>query len=137
MFDSAGTRFLTSGSDSSARLWDAETFTLLRSFDFSSLVRVAAINPGATLVAGIMGGSINIMDVASGMLLTRFQDEDLADLAFSPDGDRLITGSEDGAVIWHLGFETRPAEVVTAFVRCRVPYRLVETRLEPATPACE
>jgi WD40 repeat protein len=136
-FDSAGTRFLTSGSDSAARLWDAETFTLLRSFEFSGLVRVAAIDPGATLVAGLAGGGIHIMDVASGTLLTRFHDEDLVDLAFSPDGDRLITGGDNGAVIWHLGFETRPAEVVTAFVRCRVPYRLVETRLEPATPACE
>jgi eukaryotic-like serine/threonine-protein kinase len=138
LFDATGSRFLTSGGDRIARLWDADTFALLRTFEFSGSVRLAVVSPSGTLVAALTtDGAVNIMDVASRALLTRFQDEELGDTAFSPDGDRLITGGDNGAVVWHLGLETRPAEVVTAFVRCRVPYRLVETRLEPATPACE
>lgn len=137
VFDATGTRFLTCGSGGTARLWDAGTFTLLRAFEFSANVRLAALGSSDRLVAGMTGAAVNIVDVASGTLVARFQDEELIDMAFSPDGDRLLTAGDSGASIWHLGFETRPPAVVTAFVRCRVPYQLVETRLEPATPACE
>lgn len=57
---------------------------------------------------------------------------------FSADGSRLLSASADRtAVVWRVDRETRPAAVVTAFVRCHAPYRLVETRLEPTEPSCD
>ncbi|HEY0986544.1 MAG TPA: serine/threonine-protein kinase [Kofleriaceae bacterium] len=136
-FDATGTQFLTSGSDRVVRLWDATTFSLRGSFDYSGAVRIAAISPDGTLIAAsTTDGMVNISDRATSSLLTQFHDVDVFDVVFAPDGELLISSGVGGAVVWHLGLETRSPEDVSEFVRCRAPYRLVETRLEPATPVC-
>jgi len=48
----------------------------------------------------------------------------------------LSTSYDHHAILWRIDLETRPPEVVAAFVRCHAPYRLVDTRLESAPTDC-
>jgi WD40 repeat protein len=137
-FDATGTRILTT-TNQTARLWDIATWSLVRTFEATSYVRFAAINAAGTLVAATGNdNSVSVWDVATSSLLAQFQHADVPwGVAFSPDGDLAITSATDlHAIVWHVELEHRPPAVVAAFVRCHAPYRLVETRLETATPVC-
>ncbi len=138
VFDPTGTRLLTS-SQRTIRLWDIATQSQLRSFESASYVRFAAMNGDGSLVGCTAAdGSVNIWDATTSSLLAQFRHTAMPfGVAFSPNSDLLITSADDRrATVWRLGFESGSPEAVAAFVRCRSPYRLVETRLEPATPVC-
>ena len=54
---------------------------------------------------------------------------------FSPDGSRVITASlDDTFKLWDVHLETRDPNEIAALVKCRVPWRLQEGKLVPATP---
>jgi eukaryotic-like serine/threonine-protein kinase len=138
-FDATGAQVLAGGADRTARLWDATTLSLIRSFEHPSNLRYVAISADGSLVAGAaIDGTVSVWDPMTSSLLAEFRHAASATAAaFSANADRLFTTSSDHrAKLWRLGLENRPPASVTAFVRCHVPYQLVETRLETATPTC-
>ncbi|HEY0991738.1 MAG TPA: WD40 repeat domain-containing protein, partial [Kofleriaceae bacterium] len=132
-------RLLTGNSDRIVRLWDAGTASPLRSFEHAAQVRFAAVSPDGTLVAGATSdGTVSVWDTASSSVLAEFHHAASAEsVAFAPDGARLLSTSADHrAVVWRTDIEIRSHSIVTAFVHCHAPYRLVETRLEMVIPTC-
>ena len=88
-------------------------------------------------------GTMRVWDLTGrllGELPSRFDSTTLAHhLAIHPDGSRLAAfESELDAVdqfrLWDMSLETRPAAGVVAEVQARSPWRLLESRLVPATP---
>src|SRR5262249_33106255 len=56
-------------------------------------------------------------------------------VAFSPDGQHLVSiDSNRSAILWDLTRDQRGPAELEALVRCRVPYRLVDGVVVPATP---
>ena len=134
------TRLLTGSADRQVRLWDIATRTPIRTFEHVSAVRAASINADGSLVAGATSdGVISVWDVMSSSLVAQFrQAAGIESVMFAPAGDQVLSaGLDHRAVIWRVGGETRDAESVTGYVRCHIPYRLVETRLEYAAPSCD
>ena len=139
-FDGTGTRIVTVTSDRVARLWDTTTQQLVRSFEHSSAVEYAALSlDGRLLAAGTRDGAVSIWDAATSQLVAEIPHPgQVSWLAFSPDGSHLLSaGTAHRAIVSRIELETRSPDVVAAFVRCRVPYRLNDTRLETATPSCD
>jgi WD40 repeat protein len=139
-FDGTGTRMVTVTSDRVARLWDTTTQQLVRSFEHSSAVQYAALSPdGGLLAAGTRDGIVSIWDAATSQLIAEIPHPgQVTWVAFSPDGTHLLSvGTAHRAIVSRIERETRSPDIVAAFVRCRVPYRLNETRLESATPSCD
>ena len=108
-----GRHLATSGGDGVARIWDAETGALAMSVVGHSgpIGTVAWSLDGATLATGSDDGTARVWDVTGSVARqvvavagsgTR---SGVADIAFSPDGERLMTG--DWAVsateIWDVG----------------------------------
>jgi len=138
-FDATGTRVLTCGTARAVQLWDAATGVVLRSFEGPSEMSSATIDARGTLIAGAsVDGTVSVWDVASSSLVAQFHHASRGeDVAFSPGGDRLLSTDDEGrAFLWRLDLETRRPDEVARFVRCRAPYKLVETRLATAAPVC-
>jgi len=61
--------------------------------------------------------------------------ESVQSAAFSPDGTRVVTASNDKtAKVWDIYLEIRSPAEIAALVRCRVPWRLEAGVLLPTTP---
>jgi WD40 repeat protein len=140
-FDATGTRLLIGHQNGTAILLDATTLAPIRSYERASTLASARICAGGALIAAVSSdGLVSVWDTATSLLLAQFSHgAATGDLAVSRDGGRrlLTTGSDQRAVIWRLDLEDLPPAAVAAFARCHAPYRLVETRLEPATPVCD
>ena len=88
--------------------------------DFCSAARHLAATDGA-LVATVCSDRVaRVWDAATGALLAVFNAhvERVWHVAFSADGARLATGSDDGAVcLWDVSLESRDPDALEAFVR--------------------
>ena len=88
------------------RLWDAYTGEELREpWDLGEAVAGVACSPGGEWVAAAGVKKAYLLDIASGKILREFAGHQsqswLSDVAFSPDGNILATGSGDGtAILW-------------------------------------
>ena len=110
-----GTMFVTASKDSTAKLFDAETLTCLKTYKTERPVNSAAISPIHDHV--VVGGGQDAMDVTTtstraGNFESRFfhliYEEEFArvkghfgpinSLAFNPDGRSYATGGEDGFI---------------------------------------
>jgi WD40 repeat protein len=134
VFNGRGDRILTASDDRSATLWDARTLTRIASFEHDTIVRAAAIDHDAHLIAGATrNGTVSIWDVASRQEVTRFHHGSVVMSAdFARAGDRLVTGGGDRLeMVWDVGAEVPSAAAVAAFTRCHVPYVLRGTSIEP------
>jgi WD40 repeat protein len=124
---------LTAGSDSAARIWNAETGRLEKSFvDRSTYVLDAAINPQGTVVATVGGdGQLRLWDVASGRLLWHLQAHRQYVMAVRFDGSDLLTRGVDGDLArWRLP----PLPSEADFVRGLDPVlRCLPTRFDDAS----
>jgi WD40 repeat protein len=130
-FSPDGSIVATAAYDNKVHLWDAASGKKLREFDHPALVWGLAFSSDGRLLATGTGGtplgpvstqrvpvsddnSVRLWDVASGMLVRQLEGHDHAvcGLAFSPDGQRLASGSFDGTLrLWSV---ERGAELSSA-----------------------
>jgi WD40 repeat protein/serine/threonine protein kinase len=107
-------QILTSGSDGTARLWDAVTGRLLRTFrgDSHSLADTALAPDGSVVVAGGSEGLLRFWDTSNGRLLWTLQAHSSYVIGVHYEGSELVTRSRAGDVAhWAL---PSPATVIEA-----------------------
>jgi WD40 repeat protein len=93
VFSPDGSRVLTGSDDSTARLWDASTGALIRTFEgHASEIYSAAFSPdGTKVVTASYDWSARVWDVSTGReLLAVRAPGPLAGAAFSPDGSQIL-----------------------------------------------
>jgi WD40 repeat protein len=130
---------VTASNDRTIGLWDARTLAPIRSFPHATAVRVAAIDAAARLVAGgTADGTVQIWDIATGLALGRLHHADTVMTVQFTSRGLFTTSIDHRAIFWDVGVEVPDVARVTAFVRCHVPFRLIDMLLVPAVPeACE
>jgi len=105
-FSPDGAKVLTGSYDNTARLWDAATGVIIRSFSHSGRIKSVAFSPDGTKVltgADWPDNTANLWDAATGSLTRTFSGHTdwVYSVAFSPDGMKVLTGSRDGtAKLW-------------------------------------
>jgi WD40 repeat protein/serine/threonine protein kinase/DNA-binding XRE family transcriptional regulator len=121
-----GSLIATSGTDGSARLWDAQTAQQIGEFDQGSFWSAWAPDGSRLVFAeGIFANALNIWDVATGNLLSRLYVEDdefgphsfLAS-AWSPDGTQIAGGDfrpgrPGGIYIWDVNSSLLESTILT------------------------
>ena len=101
-------RYVVTGREYGAELWDLETGRVARRFRGSDLniIQAVAISPDGKRIAAGGGASVDngvLWDTQSGkaVAMLRGHSDQVVGIAFSPDGKRLATASWDGtARVW-------------------------------------
>jgi len=98
-------KLLAVGTDfGKVQVWDVENRTQLHSIDIEGSYPAPAFNPdGKLLAVGTYGtGTVWLIDVASGKIIDHQKVSDMGcgSVAFSPDGQYLITPSTGGLIKW-------------------------------------
>lgn len=97
-------RVVTAARDRTIRVWDAATCQCITTFETTAAVRQLAVHPTATLLAGItVAGGLVLIDWETGesFALERPENEVVASVAFSPDGNQLAVGTDGGVIsLW-------------------------------------
>ena len=104
-FSPDGQRAVTASDDETARVFDASTGRALLEFKHDSSVRQAAYSPDGRFVAsGSRDHTARVWCVATGGLALPPLNHGftVSAVAFSPDGERLLTTAPDGARSWLL-----------------------------------
>ncbi len=132
-FAQKGCVLIAAGEQGTVKVWDLKSGKLLRSWNVYISGRKTArsfsyafSNDGRFLASGSVGGNICVWDTKSGSLKKSFASDiiqgggllghniDITVLAFSPSGDRIVSGDRDGGIfIWSLTkrrslFEPKP-----------------------------
>ncbi|MFH0903250.1 MAG: hypothetical protein V2A73_21685, partial [Pseudomonadota bacterium] len=98
------------GSDWSVRLWDAQTFLSKGMLKGEAVLATIAISPDGTLVAAASeSGIAYVWEKETSRLKARLSGHagGIWGMAFTPDGESLVTGGIDGTVrIWSLASTT-------------------------------
>eukprot|EP00741_Cyanophora_paradoxa_P024145 tig00021742_g23319.t1 len=94
--------FATVSADGTIRVWSADAGEQLYEFDCpGDIPRCAAYHPRVHLLAvGFESGAVRILDVANTGVLQEFKQHKgpVMQVAYTPDGERLYSSSEDGNV---------------------------------------
>jgi WD40 repeat protein len=107
-----GNRVLSGGRDNTAKLWDADTGRLIRTFEghsatvFRDITSVAFSPDGAYVLAGGQDKKLKLWEANTGRLIHTFEGHAdwVTSVAFSPDGARVFSGSKDRTVkLWDAG----------------------------------
>lgn len=123
-----------SGSGGEAEVWDLGSRARRLALEgHSANVTIAVWSPdGALIATSSSDHSARIWDAATGALLSSFpHPSEVMSAQWSRDGTRLLTACiEGGARIWDVHRTKASPVEVNAFVAERVPYKLVDGRLE-------
>jgi WD40 repeat protein len=96
------------------QIWDVATGKKLHQLECEDEITQAIFSPDSKLLLVLdRGSALGIWDVAQGKLLRRFMARRKTEsaLAWSPDGKRVATGTEDGVVqVWDLTTNRRMAQ---------------------------
>jgi WD40 repeat protein len=106
-----GSRLITGSSDSTAKIWDIATGTLLHTLiGHTSGISSVVITPdGSRVITGSWNHSAKIWDIQTGALLHTLTGHtaEIISVAITPNGSRVITGSWDhSAKIWDVATGT-------------------------------
>lgn len=106
-FTADGKRLVTSSKDKTLRWWDLAAGKELGTIEFGKWAWALAVSPNGQRVAAICGGSnaLHRFDLKAGreLPLPDGHADVIEQLAFLPDGTKLISASRDGAVrVWDL-----------------------------------
>jgi WD40 repeat protein len=102
-FSPDGTRVAALDSNAKARVWDARTGDLQAEFLVEKYIRELAFTPDGKRLATRADRVVKIWDVATGTAVSSITGHvgDIYTIAFSPDGSRLVTGSNDRSLrVW-------------------------------------
>jgi WD40 repeat protein/serine/threonine protein kinase len=106
MYSPAGDRLVTLSSDSSVKVWDTSTGTLVRALPQQHLgVACVAFSPNGAHVAIAPANTIQVWDITSGNLVLTLtgHTSQVFSVAYSPDGSRIASASADRTVkVWDL-----------------------------------
>jgi WD40 repeat protein/serine/threonine protein kinase len=110
-----GAHILTGSSDTTVRLWNAQTGTQLWSFTgFTDTVKTVAFSPdGAVALAGGADGTVRLLDVATGQASADKSPGQLHTAAvrtavFSADGKTILSAGDDRTVVlWDIATHRR------------------------------
>lgn len=118
-YSADGTRLATAGDDGMAIVWNANSGAEISTFaDHTAAVTSVAFSPVNTtqVVSGSVDQTARLWNSSSGNVIGLFQpvfaggelimghNNAVTDVAFSPDGTRVVTGSDDrNAIIWNAG----------------------------------
>ena len=104
-----GQRFITTGADNTARIWDVATSHLAAPpLVHNGTIRTASFSPhGHSVVTASEDHTARVWDATQGEALTPLLRHagqgKVLHAAYSPDGQHVLTTSEDGtARLWHL-----------------------------------
>jgi WD40 repeat protein len=97
-----GTRIATGHNDGTARLWDARTGQILRSFQgHRDAVTSIAFSPdGSAILTGSLDRTAKLLDLSTGRerIELRGHTDGIIGVAFAPDGASIFTRSLDGTI---------------------------------------
>ncbi len=101
-FDSSGEMVLTTCRDGFARLWSAQTGQLLHiSAPRGGPIDNAVLSPTSDRIATISGRDVLLWHADLTMPVSLHQTSEVSWAAFSPDGNRLLSATDDGKVrVW-------------------------------------
>ena len=109
-FSADGTKIVTASDDKTARIWDTAAAPLVAVNHEDSINKVAFSTDGARIVTASRDGTARIWNARTGALLSPIPGRkgafkgDLGAMvtaAFDPQGDRVVTASDNAAVIWN------------------------------------
>ena len=124
VFSPDATRVATSSRDNTVRIWDVASGELLHDLDHVEAldelgfpteeidgVRSIVLSPDGRTIATRVRRYVMLWDLETGELIdaTSFDDaSDVRTIAFSPDGDTVLVGTQDGfGWLWHLPTDVR------------------------------
>jgi WD40 repeat protein len=144
-FSPDGSRLVTASRDRRLVIWDVKTGKILQAFQEAKQANINSAHfnrDGTFLITGDIAGVMAVWDVRTGRLLSNyFEARDiLLDAQFSPDGrDAMTRSAGPNVVLWDVRSDTRSSADISAYVRCRVPFRLEAenlVRTQPETSRC-
>ncbi|TCZ74068.1 caspase family protein [Flaviaesturariibacter aridisoli] len=89
-FSPDGKKFIAGTSDSTLKIWDTETRSLLKTLAHKSLVSTAIFSPDGTKLITYSDKFARIWDVETGALVAHFQTEFFERAKFSPDSKKVL-----------------------------------------------
>jgi WD40 repeat protein len=105
VFSPDGTRVLTGSIDATAKIWDGTTGVVILTIASSGGVATFSPDGRNVLTNCLINNTARLWDATTGGMIRTFSGhtEDVSAVAFSSDGTRILTGSEDGtARIWEI-----------------------------------
>ncbi|MCP4787296.1 MAG: protein kinase [Fuerstiella sp.] len=105
VFSPDGTRIASAGSDRILRIWDARSGQTIATLEGhkDDVVGLAFSPNGEQLVSASRDATVKLWDTRSGREISTFEHgEPVADVALSPDGNRLVSCGDSAIVLWNV-----------------------------------
>jgi len=134
-FASDGNRFATASRDKRIIVWDSASRRRLLTLPEAkaNANTVQFNNAGTLLLTADVVGSASVWDLRTGRLLSQYvQGASAMDHAmFAQDGNRIITSMVNNVMVWDSRSDARNPSEISAYIRCKVPFRIESEQLVP------